>query len=403
MRSLTTRSDRLAAQLRLNQERLALGFQGSNAGLWDWNMQDGTVYYSPRFSQMLGYDTSSRTTTPAIFIDLLHPDDRAFASQQLKQHPEHDTRYQTEFRLRRSDGVYLWCRSRGKAVRDEAGVATRMVGSQVDITDLKAAEAAAFAEKEMPEVTLAAIADAVVATDTEARITYCNQVAEILLGQPAEQIIGWPLALACRIFDGATGSEIINLVGPALSDRDGLAADTILDLHRTDGGIVPIDHSVAPIRNPGGEIVGAVVVLHDVSQGRRQQARQTHQADHDALTGAPNRRAFERHLNAMLVPTTANRHHAVMYLDLDQFKVINDTCGHAAGDELICQVSMIRQQRLRERDLLARLGGDELAFCSKTVCSKMPAALQKRCDKALPIYVFRGVVRRSQLVSALVW
>ena len=361
VRSLTARSDRLAEQLHLNQERLLLGFEGSSAGLWDWNIRDGTVYYSPWFSQMLGYDTTSMTT-PTIFIDLLHPDDRALAQQKLKQHLESDERYRGEFRLRRNDGSYLWCRSRGKAVRDQAGKATRMVGSLIDITDLKAAEATVFAEKEMAEVTLAAIADAVVATDTDGRITYCNQVAEHLLGQPAEHIIGWPLALACRIFDGATGIEIVNLVEPALRNLIGLAPDSILDLHRTDGKIVPIDHSVAPIRNPSGEVVGAVVVLHDVSEGRRQQARLTHQADHDALTGAPNRRAFERHLNAMLVPTSTNRHHAVMYLDLDQFKVINDTCGHAAGDELICQVSMILQQRLREHDLLARLGGDEFGI-----------------------------------------
>ena len=361
VRSLNARSDKLAAQLLLNQERLALGFEGSNAGLWDWNIQDDTVYYSPWFSHMLGYDTSV-LTTPAFFVDLLHSDDRVAVLRKLRQHLHTDARYEAEFRLKRNDGSYFWCRSRGKVVRDQNGTATRMVGSLIDITDLKAAEATVFAEKEMAEVTLAAIADAVIATNTEGRITYCNQVAAVLLGQSAEQIVGRPLALTCRIFDGATGAEIIDLVAPALNDRVGLPADSIFDLHRLDDSIVPIDHSVAPIRNPGGEIVGAVVVLHDVSEGRRQQARLTHQADHDALTGVPNRRAFERHLNAMLVPTSSSRHHAVMYLDLDQFKVINDTCGHAAGDELICQVSMILQQRLRERDLLARLGGDEFGI-----------------------------------------
>lgn len=362
VRALNLRSDELEKQLRTDEERLTLGFQGSNAGLWDWNIRDGTVYYSPWFLQMLGYDAAALSTAPSVFVDLLHPDDRASALRALKQHLEKGTRYSADFRLRRSDGSYLWCRSRGEATCDEAGVKTRMVGSLVDIDALKTAEAIAFTEKEMAQVTLAAIADAVIATDTDGRITYCNKVAETLLGQSTAHILGWPLGLACRIFDESTNTEIINLVEPALHGGVGLPADSRLDLHRLDGSIVPIDHSVAPIHNVGGNIVGAVVVLHDVSEGRRQQARLTHQADHDALTGAPNRRAFERHLNTMLVPTGAVRHHAVMYLDLDQFKVINDTCGHAAGDELICQVNMILQQRLRERDLLARLGGDEFGI-----------------------------------------
>ena len=361
VRALTTRSEQLEKQLRLNEERLALGFQGSNAGLWDWNICDDTVYYSPWFSQMLGYDVTSLTTTTATFIDLLHPDDRESSSKALKLHLDTGERYQTEFRLKRSDGTYIWCRSRGKAVRDAAGVATRMVGSLVDIAELKKAEALAFAEKEMAEVTLAAIADAVIATDTEGRITYCNQVAEVLLGYAAPHIHGWPLALACRIFDESSGTEIVDLVGPALHDGSSLPAHSILVLHRIDGGVIPIDHSVAPIRNPSGEIVGAVVVLH-VSELRLQQERLTHQADHDALTGALNRRAFERHLTTMLAAGNASRRHAVMYLDLDQFKVINDTCGHAAGDELICQINMILQQRLREGDVLARLGGDEFGI-----------------------------------------
>ena len=362
IRLMTSRSEKLERQLRLNEERLLLGFEGSNAGLWDWNIRDKQVYYSPWFSEMLGYDATEMTNAPPAFVDLIHADDREHSLKELQRHLDTGQRYQTEFRVRRKNGTYLWCRSRGKAIRSATGQPMRMIGSLVDIADLKVAEAVAFTDKEMAEVTLDAIADAVIATDAESRITYCNKVAENLLGQSAAHIHGWPLTVACRIVDESTNTEIDDIVAPALGSGTILAADSVLVLHRMDGETIPIDHSVAPIRNASGDIVGAVLVFHDVSEGRRQAAKLIHQADHDALTGVPNRRAFERQLSNLLARTDVPRHHAMLYLDLDQFKIVNDTCGHAAGDELICQVSKLLQQRLRDGDLLARLGGDEFGI-----------------------------------------
>jgi len=131
-------------------------------------------------------------------------------------------------------------------------------------------------------------------------------------------------------------------------------------LVRNDGGEVPIVQSAAPIRARSGEIIGVVLVLHDVSNERQYAAKLSYQASHDSLTGLINRAEFEQRLSlALKSAAQIGRHHAVMYLDLDQFKVVNDTCGHAAGDQLMRQVSTLLQRRLREGDTLARLGGDE--------------------------------------------
>ena len=362
VRLIGARSARLASQLRKSEERLTLGFVGSGTGLWDWDICSDSVYYSPWISELLGYEEGSLDNTPAAFIELMHPDDRAACQEATALHLSVSARYDVAFRLKTGDAGYLWCRSRGQVVRDDSGTPVRMVGTLTDISDLKAAEALAFSEKELAQVALAAIADAVITTDIAGNITYCNRVAEALLGRPIASLRNRPLALACRIFSETSGQQISDLVGPSIDGIDYPDLEDTLLLHALDGRIIPIDHSVAPIRNFSGTIIGAVVVLHDVSEGRQHAAELTYQANHDALTGVLNRRAFESQLTTLIRTAIPQQPLAVLYLDLDQFKVVNDTCGHVAGDELISQISMILQQNVRAGDLLARLGGDEFGI-----------------------------------------
>src|SRR5213078_4136511 len=136
---------------------------------------------------------------------------------------------------------------------------------------------------------------------------------------------------------------------------------------------IAIDYSVAPIRDRLGRTVGAVLVVQDMSRERQYAARLSHLASHDALTGLLNRREFELRLRAALDGARdGDVHHAVLYLDLDQFKVVNDTSGHAAGDELLRQIGALLRPRLREGDTLARLGGDEFGVLLEH-CAAAPA------------------------------
>jgi diguanylate cyclase (GGDEF)-like protein len=121
-----------------------------------------------------------------------------------------------------------------------------------------------------------------------------------------------------------------------------------------------IQDSAAPIRSPDGKLLGAVVVFSDVTETRRLAQQMVHQASHDPLTGLVNRREFERRLQRTLeTARTDTVEHTLCYLDLDQFKVINDTCGHVAGDELLRELARVLHDKVRKRDTLARLGGDE--------------------------------------------
>ena len=144
-------------------------------------------------------------------------------------------------------------------------------------------------------------------------------------------------------------------------------------LHRRNDAPIAIDYSVAAIRDRMSSIVGAVLVFHDMSRERQYATRLAHLASHDALTGLLNRRGFEHRLNMVLAEGQEKEfNHAVLYLDLDQFKVVNDTCGHAAGDELLRQVSALLRPRLREGDTVARLGGDEFGVLLEH-CPPQPA------------------------------
>ena len=229
-----------------------------------------------------------------------------------------------------------------------------------DITERKQAEIALFAEKERLRVTLGSIGDGVITTDRQGHVTYINRVGETMTGCPHDEAIGKPLLEVFNIINAHTGEVAFNPVELVLREESiaGLAENTVL-LQRG-GQKFSIEDSAAPIRDMDGGIVGVVLVFHDVSQARLMAIEMTHQATHDALTGLINRREFERRLElAIQSGKLDDKRHTLLYLDLDQFKIVNDTCGHVAGDDLLRKLSTILQNKLRQGDTLARLGGDE--------------------------------------------
>lgn len=248
--------------------------------------------------------------------------------------------------------------------RDEVARLTRDFNQMAqalaqDRTERERAEAALFAEKERAQVTLASIGDAVVTTDTAGRVQFLNAVAEQLTGWPQAEAAGQPLDKVFHIISEVTREIVPSPVETVLREGVvvGLANHTIL-IHR-DGTEINIEDSAAPIREYSGAIVGVVLVFHDVTKAHEMSRRMSWAATHDALTGLYNRTEFERRLQAMIEQPVDHKHHALLYIDLDQFKVVNDTCGHAAGDQLLCQLAALMHARMRESDTLARLGGDE--------------------------------------------
>jgi diguanylate cyclase (GGDEF)-like protein/PAS domain S-box-containing protein len=225
---------------------------------------------------------------------------------------------------------------------------------------VRESESALYQEKEKAEVTLHSIGDAVITTDAEGRIEYFNPVAETLTGWSLPNARGRLLEQVMALYHETTREPVLNPVLQCLNTGEVVELCDQTILVREDGEEVAIADSAAPIRDRAGHVIGAVMVFHDVGHARRLARQLSYQAAHDALTGLYNRREFEHRLQMALHSAREEQcEHAVCYLDLDQFKIVNDTCGHIAGDEMLRQLAAMLQVQVRESDILARLGGDE--------------------------------------------
>jgi len=224
----------------------------------------------------------------------------------------------------------------------------------------KRAADALFQERVRAQVTLESIGDGVVTTDAGGYVVYMNPVAEELTGWQAGDAEGLSLADVFRVIDERIGREREYPLSVCLRDGRVMRHESRHLLLRKDGRHFSIQDSAAPIRNQDGRIIGTVVVFHDTTEVQHLTNKMAFLASHDSLTGLLNRHEFEVRLQQVLESAhTDGSQHAVCYLDLDQFKIVNDTCGHVAGDELLKQLTHQLHGKVRASDMLARLGGDE--------------------------------------------
>jgi diguanylate cyclase (GGDEF)-like protein/PAS domain S-box-containing protein len=228
------------------------------------------------------------------------------------------------------------------------------------VIERKAAEEALFFERQRAEVTLNSIGDAVVSTDIRGSVVYLNPVAERMTGWPRHEAIGRPLAAVCRIIDATTREPVRNPMEQAIQlDRDfGLTPNCLLV--RRDGFETAIEDSASPIHDRGGQVIGAVMVFHDVSAAQALSLQAAHLAQHDFLTDLPNRRLLNDRLTQAITLARRNAHRlAVLFLDLDRFKHVNDSLGHVIGDALLQSVAGRLVNSVRSSDTVSRQGGDE--------------------------------------------
>ena len=220
-----------------------------------------------------------------------------------------------------------------------------------------------FAEQGLAHVILAAIGDGVLASDVQGRLRYLNPAAEKLTGWPAAEALGRPLSEVFLLLDEEQGRDVSDLVRGCMETGRTIHRAERITLRGRDGRRFAIESTCAPIRDTGGRdgrTIGAVLIVQDVSDRRLMALQLAHLGTHDDLTGLFNRQAFDNHLQKALEESRDQGHaHTLAYIDLDRFKLVNDTCGHTAGDELLCRVTGLLQETLRGSDVLARLGGDE--------------------------------------------
>jgi diguanylate cyclase (GGDEF)-like protein/PAS domain S-box-containing protein len=291
-----------------------------------------------------------------------------------------------EFVLRHKSGHGVWVSGNCAYKYNEVGGFKGYESTLRDITALKQTKEALFLAQERAYVTLGSIGDGVIAVNMDGNIDYLNIVAEQGTGWILEEAHGKAMGEVFRIVDEKTLQPTPDPVKLCLEEgRSTMLPGYLLLIHRYIQQHLSIEVNAAPIRNSIGEISGVVLVFHDVSE-LRSLAQMTYHATHDSLTGLINRREFEKRINQALQCTRdGDKRYALCYIDLDNFKVVNDTCGHGAGDELLKQLTMTLRASLREDDTLSRIGGDEfgiiLSGCSISSARRLAEKIRKRVDE----------------------
>jgi len=475
--------------LTASNARWEFALDGAGEGVWDMDTEKNTVFYSPRWKRMLGYEPDELPSDLGEWAKRLHPEEKNRVLQTLvafiRNHDQDS--YTLEYRLQTKGGNYAWILDRGRVItRNDAGIPLRIIGTHTDISERKQAEDAIRASEALRRAVLDSVQDAIVAIDEADRIILFNKAAEAHYGYSATEIIGQPatqliperyhpgfmqfragaipsvqrvkgrrrdgtefpveatlsrahigkdalttvilrdiseqlaadreLRLADQVFrNSAEGIGILDAaeqrlvsVNPAFcaltgwpreealgrpsyeiltpgsereSHRQALRAvrhtgfwQGELELARRDGAVFPIWLTLSALRNGAGHVTYVIAMFSDITERRRIAEQLAYQASHDTLTGLPNRYGIDR-----LLPRLLNEHRqagkklAVLFIDLDNFKTINDSLGHTVGDHLLCAVAVRLAGLLDASALIARPGGDEFIIILPEVSDDAPA------------------------------
>lgn len=338
--------------------------------------------------QILGYSKNELLRTD--FQTLTYPDDldKDLAELQALLAGENENNaYRIEKRYRHKNAHVVYAQLDVSLVRDDHGAPIHFISQIQDITQRKRDQDSLFEANELAQVTLGAIGEGILRCDAEALITFCNPAAAKLLGVEAKAVEGKAFADVVQLFDSTEERRLEDPVARVLADGLPRRVPVFTRLRGGDDRMVPVADSVSPMRDREGRVIGAVFIFQDMSEIQRINAQLTHQADHDALTGLPNRRRFETLLGDAWRRARRGRWSGfVMYLDLDHFKAVNDTGGHAIGDRVLREIAEAMAGSLRGDDILARLGGDEFAAIVESATPEEAEVLADRMINALESY-----------------
>jgi len=255
----------------------------------------------------------------------------------------------------------------------------------LNITYQKEIEKKLSLEKDRFYITLKAINDAVITVDTDFNIIFLNPAAEDLIGQSMNEVVNLNYASVLKYFYNDKDSERIDMLKKAMLDKETInSKDTLLVAHK-EGFITSVNKTVTPMTNHKNEMIGLVITLHDVSNDNKIQEHLSFIATHDKLTGLINRNEFEDRIQFCIERyKKISINYVLLYIDLDNFKIINDTVGHIAGDHFLYEVGIILKKCLRKRDVIARLGGDEFGV------------LLENCDINLAVSISQNIINEIE-------
>jgi diguanylate cyclase (GGDEF)-like protein/PAS domain S-box-containing protein len=390
------------AELARSRERLHFALRGSNLSLWDTNLQSGEIFLSEEWAEMLGYPARETVTDAKALMAFVHPDDRERVLKPIRDALDGTaSSYQEEHRFMTRSGQWKWVESRGMVVeRDADGRALRMTGTAADISTRKQAEASLRASEQQLRLVVDNVPALIAYLDADRRYRFVNKSYAEFFGFAPEEIIG---KHGKEVIGEQAYKEYVEYFNKVLS---GQPVWYQREVKQKDGAAGHIEVALVPHIADDGSVVGAYVLSRDITKFVEAESRIRHMAQHDALTDLVNRREFENRLRTTLLRSHL-RDYALIYLNVDQLKIVNDSCGHAAGDELLSQIAAVLRAGIAQYDLLARLGSDEFGVLventapdhARAVAEKLREAAQALrfawLDRSFPVSVSIGIVPLS--------
>jgi diguanylate cyclase (GGDEF)-like protein/PAS domain S-box-containing protein len=364
--------------------RVALATDVSGIGIWELDLDNNGLSWDPRMFSLYGRPGAAGVVAAdQVWAESLHPEDRAMVYAELDAAVTEGRRFDVEFRVIWPDRSERHIRALAEVVASPGSGRRILLGVNWDVTQLRTLTTELARQHEWMRVTLRSIGDAVITTDARGAVTWLNPVAELMTGWGLSEAIGLPIEQVFHVLSEATLEPAENPVETCLRERRVVALAAGSMLISRNGQPFGIEDSAAPIRDDENRILGVVLVFHDVTTERRLVDEMIFRATHDALTGATSRSEFELRLTELLAQgPEGHGPHALLFIDLDQFKLVNDSCGHAAGDQVLQQVARLFADWLRPGDTLARIGGDEFALLLTDCVPDAAAAIaQGICDR----------------------
>lgn len=339
-------------------ERITLANEAGGIGIWEWELEPDIISWDKRMFEMYEVPAHLKPTWQ-LWYERIVPEDRPETERVIRDALASRIAFKLEFRIAVKDGI-RHIRSLANRVLNKQGEVERLLGVSMDMTEVKQLNEALYQEKERLHITLDSIGEAVLCTDVEMKVTFMNPVAEKMSGWSQESAMGQPLLKVLHITFGDSGPVLENIHSGDMSRTD-IEQDVVL--HCRAGGSFDIHYTITPLSTLDGQNIGSVLVIQDVTESRKMLRQLSYSASHDALTHLANRVSFEANLKRLLSTVQEyHQRHALVFIDLDRFKAVNDSAGHAAGDTLLREISTLMLSLLRSTDILARLGGDEFGL-----------------------------------------
>ena len=356
------RRKRIQAALLSSEKRLDLCIDGADLAMVDWDLQSQQMIFGEGWRRLVGFHPAELAQGNTTWLHLLHPEDLPRARQALVAHLKGNTAMvDCEVRLRHKDGSWVWALARGRAVERAAdGRALRVTGIGMDITRRKQAEAEIERLSQWNELLLNSAGEGIYGVDLSGRCTFVNHAAITLLGYSRQEILGslqhqfyfQPPELAGQASSCAVAATL----------HDGVRREAEVSFRRKSGESFPVHLTVAPIHT-SGRLVGAEIIFQDISRRKTMEAELVKLATTDALTGIANRRRFLDQVEEELARVRRYfETSCLLMMDLDRFKSVNDTYGHAIGDVALRHFADLCRLRLRQTDFFGRLGGEEFGI-----------------------------------------